>query len=55
MTEFQKKNGKIKKKPDIVIFEGWCVGVDLKKKKIYLRPLNSLEKKKIKKKFGEQE
>ena len=26
---------KIEKKPEIVIFEGWCVGATHKKKKIY--------------------
>ena len=45
----------IKKKPDIVIFEGWCVGVEAQKKKDLSYPLNSLEKKKIRRKFGEQE
>ena len=26
---------KVNKKPNIVIFEGWCVGVEPQKKKIY--------------------
>ena len=41
----------IKKKPDIVIFEGWCVGVEAQSKKDLSYPLNSLEKKKDKKKI----
>ncbi len=35
---------KITKKPDIVIFEGWCVGVIPQKKKDLLLPINTLEK-----------
>ena len=41
---------KIKKKPDIVIFEGWCVGVTPQKNKDLLAPINTLEKEKDKKK-----
>ncbi len=41
---------KIKKKPDIVIFEGWCVGVGSQKKKDLIIPINELEKQKDKKK-----
>ena len=41
----------IKKKPDIVIFEGWCVGVEAQSKKDLSYPLNSLEKKKDKNKI----
>jgi D-glycerate 3-kinase len=41
---------KIKKKPDIVIFEGWCVGVTPQKNKDLLAPINALEKEKDKKK-----
>lgn len=39
---------KVNKKPDIVIFEGWCVGVTPQKKKDLLVPLNRLEKEKDK-------
>jgi D-glycerate 3-kinase len=35
---------KIDKKPDIVIFEGWCVGVTPQKKKDLFVPINTLEK-----------
>ena len=35
MTIDFKKNGEIIKKPDVVIFEGWCVGAKPQKKKIY--------------------
>ena len=37
----------IKYKPDVVIFEGWCVGVTSKKN--LLVPINRLKKKEIKK------
>ena len=47
-----KKNWqKIKRKPDIVIFEGWCVGVTPQKKKDLILPLNKLEKTKDKKRI----
>ena len=39
----------IRKKPEIVIFEGWCVGVTPQKKKDLLVPVNELEKEKDKK------
>ena len=34
----------VKKKPDIVIFEGWCVGVSAQKNKDLNFPVNELEK-----------
>ena len=37
---------KVNKKPNIVIFEGWCVGAGPQKKKDLLAPINTLEKKK---------
>ena len=40
----------IKTKPDIVIFEGWCVGAYPQKKKDLIEPINVLEKEKDKKK-----
>ena len=40
---------KVLKKPDIVIFEGWCVGVKPQKKKDLIKPVNTLEKDKDKK------
>ena len=47
-----KKNWqKIKRKPDIVIFEGWCVGVTPQKKKDLILKLNKLEKTKDKKRI----
>ena len=46
----KKKWYKIEKKQDIVIFEGWCVGVDPQKNKDLILPLNELEKEKDKKK-----
>ena len=38
---------KIKKKQDIIIFEGWCVGAKAQKKNNLRKPINILEKKKI--------
>ena len=47
-----KKNWQmIKYKPDVVIFEGWCVGVTPQKKKDLLVPINRLEKERDKKKI----
>ena len=42
---------RVNKKPNIVIFEGWCVGTEEKKKKKLLVPINKIEKKKDKKKI----
>jgi len=42
---------KINKKPDIVIFEGWCVGVTPQKKVDLITPINTLEKIQDKKKI----
>jgi len=42
---------KIKKKPNIIIFEGWCVGVKPQKNKDLLVPINTLEKVNDKKKI----
>ena len=42
---------KNKKKPDIVIFEGWCVGATPQKNKDLLAPINILEKEKDKKRI----
>ena len=40
-----KKNWqKVTKKPDIVIFEGWCVGASAQKNRDLLLPINTLEK-----------
>ena len=36
---------KIKSKPDVVIFEGWCVGAKSQKNIELKKPINSLEKK----------
>ena len=44
----KKKWQQIKKKPKIVIFEGWCVGAKPQKKKDLLYPINTLEKDKDK-------
>ena len=35
---------KVSRRPDIVIFEGWCVGAKAQKKKELLKPINDLEK-----------
>ena len=36
---------KLKSKPDVVIFEGWCVGAKASIKQVSLKkPINSLEK-----------
>ena len=35
---------KLKSKPDVVIFEGWCVGAKAQTKKQLKKPINSLEK-----------
>ena len=40
-----------KKKPNIVIFEGWCVGLEPQKNKDILVPVNELEKYKDKKRI----
>ena len=37
---------KVKKKPNIVIFEGWCVGATAQKNKDLNIPINNLEKQK---------
>ena len=42
---FPKKNWyKIKEQPDIIIFEGWCVGAKAQLNKTLKKPINSLEK-----------
>jgi D-glycerate 3-kinase len=41
----KKKWLKIKKQPNIIIFEGWCVGAKAQKKKYLKKPINALEKK----------
>ena len=40
----KKKWQKISLKPQIVIFEGWCVGAEPQKNKDLIHPLNNLEK-----------
>ena len=46
MKGIKKINGKkIKKKPDVVIFEGWCVGAKPQKLKNLKKPINVLENK----------
>ena len=50
----KKKWLKVKKKPNIVIFEGWCVGVSAQKNKDLKSPINKLEKLKDKKKSLEK-
>ncbi len=42
---------KVKKKPNIIIFEGWCIGVPPQKKKDLIKPINKLEKQKDTKKI----
>ena len=41
----------IKKRPDVIIFEGWCVGAKPEKKATLNKAINSMEKKKDKKKI----
>ena len=41
----KKKWQKIKKQPEIIIFEGWCVGAEAQKKKYLKKSINILEKK----------
>ena len=45
---------KVKKKPNIVIFEGWCVGATAQKNKDLNFPINKLEKQKDNKKIWRQ-
>ena len=45
---------KVKKKPNIVIFEGWCVGANAQENKDLNSPINKLEKQKDKKKIWRQ-
>ena len=45
---------KVKKKPNIVIFEGWCVGATAQKNKDLNLPINKLEKLKDNKKIWRQ-
>ena len=47
----KKKWLEVKKKPNIVIFEGWCIGAKPQKKKDLLMPVNELEKYNDKKKI----
>ena len=35
---------KIKKRPDIIIFEGWCVGAQSQKNSLLKRPINKIER-----------
>ena len=44
----------VNKKPNIVIFEGWCIGVGSQKKKDLVIPINKLEKQKDKKRIWRQ-
>ena len=51
----KKKNwSKVKKKPNIVIFEGWCVGATAQKNKDLIIPINKLEKHKDNKRIWRQ-
>ena len=47
----KKKWQKINKKPDIIIFEGWCVAATPQKNKDLIIPINVLEKEQDKKKI----
>ena len=47
----KKKWQKIYYKPDIIIFEGWCVGVNPQKNKDLIIPINELEKENDKKRI----
>ena len=50
----KKKWLKVKKKPNIVIFEGWCVGATAQKNKDLNPPINKLEKHKDNKRIWRQ-
>ena len=50
----KKKWVKVKKKPNIVIFEGWCVGATAQKNKDLNIPINKLEKQKDNKRIWRQ-
>ena len=52
MTDSKNKWLKVNKKPNVVIFEGWC-GVNAQKKDL-IKPINRLEKLKDDKKFGDK-
>ena len=41
----------LKKRPDVVIFEGWCVGAKSEKNKSLMKTINSMEKVKDQKKI----
>ena len=51
----KKKWMNVNRKPNIVIFEGWCVGVSPQKKKDLIIPINRLEKLKDDKKIWRQQ
>ena len=42
---------KISKKPDVVIFEGWCIGAKAQRKNSLIKPINPLERKEDQKQF----
>jgi D-glycerate 3-kinase len=44
---------KIKEKPDVIIFEGWCVGAKAEEIKLLKNQLIHLKKQMIKSLFGE--
>ena len=47
---FSKKNWyKVNKKPDIIIFEGWCVGAKAEENKSLLKSINTMERNRDKK------
>ena len=50
----KKRMVKYKKKPNIVIFEGWCVGATAQKNKDLNIPINKLEKQKDHKRIWRQ-
>ena len=52
MTDSKKKNWyDLKKRPDVVIFEGWCVGAKSEKNKSLMKTINFMEKVKDQKKI----
>ena len=44
MIGLKKNWTKIKKKPDIIIFEGWCVGAKAQPNNSLIKPINELER-----------
>ena len=53
MTDLIKRWYDLKKRPDVIIFEGWCVGAKSEKRNTLKKRLTSWKKLKTKNRFGE--